>query len=253
MSRDREDYVVGKTYKRYRIGIVVVDNDPVPEMEIWQLAPPGVSIHTVRFHLPRSPGQEFTGSSESPRLTRALEVLERIGVDAVALCFTSGSIFDPLNFDKHFTQAAYALNPSWKVATAAQAIISSMRRAGARYPYVVIPPWFTGPTVDALLVYLENNGLEVQGYHLYKLPPVWDTFPAQDRFDRGAKWVISPHELIIDLNKRDLSGADSILVPGSGFPSLDLLHKVRVQPSLPMFSANSCVLDELLHLNTLEI
>lgn len=239
-------------HDRYRVGIVVVDNDPVPEMEINRLAPPGVSIHVSRFRLPREIGEEFLGDrvpAQQPgaHLVAALETLDRIGVDAVGLCFTSSSIFDPESFDKAFIDAALQLNGDWNVATAARAIISDMERKGAHSPYIVVPPWFTAPTIDALMSYLKLYGIESPGFHQHELGSAWDAYPRQDRFDLGAKWEIQPRQLVDDLHSRNLMGADSILIPGSGFPSLDLLSREPAQPPLPLFSANKSLLNELLH------
>ncbi len=235
---------------RYRVGIVVVDNDPVPEMEINRLAPLGVSIHVSRFRLPRESGEEFLGEQVAQQpgahLVAALETLDRIGVDAVGLCFTSSSIFDPETFDKAFIDAALQINGDWNIATAAQAIISDMERKGAHSPYIVVPPWFTTPTIDALMSYLELYGIVSPGFHQHELGPAWDAYPPQDRFDLGAKWEIQPRQLVDDLRSRNLMGADSILIPGSGFPSLDLLSREPAQPPLPLFSANKSLLNELL-------
>ncbi|MDJ0318691.1 hypothetical protein [Arthrobacter antibioticus] len=240
-----------KNHDRYRVGIVVVDNDPVPEMEINRLAPLGVSIHVSRFRLPREIGEEFLGDqipAQQPgaHLVAALETLNRIGVDAVGLCFTSSSIFDPETFDKSFINAALEINGDWNVATAAQAIISDMERKGARSPYIVVPPWFTTPTIDALMSYLKLYDIGSSGFHQHELGTTWDAYPRQDRFDLGAKWEIQPRQLVDDLHSRNLMGADSILIPGSGFPSLDLLSKEPAQPPLPLFSANKSLLNELL-------
>jgi maleate cis-trans isomerase len=245
-------------FRRYRIGVVVVDNDPIPEMEINWLAPAGVSIHVVRFQLPRAAGEEFVGettdpSEIGPHLMDPLRTLARIGVDAVGLCFTSSSIFNPAHFDDAFIEAALSMDPEWKVTTAARAIISTMKRAHAHRPHVVIPPWFTPPTVQALGAYLQFHGLAMSGSHQYELPAIWDRYPRQDRFDHGAKWAVLPHELAMDLQTRDLASSDSILIPGSGFPSLDLLHEVPAHSPLPMFTANSAVLEELLHQNDINI
>lgn len=238
-------------HERYRVGIVVVDNDPVPEMEINRLAPPGVSVHVSRFRLPRETGEEFLGNQVQAKqpgahLVAALETLNRIEVDAVGLCFTSSSIFDPETFDKAFIDAALQINQDWNIATAAQAIISDMNHKGAHSPYIVVPPWFTVPTIGALMSYLKLQGIECPGFHQHELGPEWDAYPRQDRFDRGAKWEIQPSQLVDDLHSRNLIGADSILIPGSGFPSLDLLSREPARPPLPLFSANSSLLNELL-------
>lgn len=237
-------------FNRYRIGLIVVDNDPVPEIEIQHLAPRGVSVHTARFHLPRSLGSEFIGDPPTelvgPHLTEALTTLERIGVDAVGLCFTSSSIFNPSRFDLAFEDAAMSINPSWVVWTAAEALMSSMFKAGVSNPYVLVPPWFTEPTVAALHRYLADRGIGIEDAKYYDLDPSWNHIPRQDRFDHGAKWHINPRDVAKTLGERNLGGADSILIPGSGFPSIDVLNREPVKLGLPVFSANSAVLGALL-------
>lgn len=51
-----------------RLGIITVQNDSVPEMEIWKMCRvgdqfPHISIHTMRFLLPRQLGEIYKGAS----------------------------------------------------------------------------------------------------------------------------------------------------------------------------------------------
>lgn len=84
-----------------RLGIIVVHNDPTPEMELWRQVIAPASVHTVRFQLPRNMGEVFIGSDiksllEHYDLEKALLTLRDIRVDAICLCFTSVSIFPAL-------------------------------------------------------------------------------------------------------------------------------------------------------------
>lgn len=244
-------------YDRFRVGLIVVENDPVPEMEISHAAPPGVSVHVARFHLPRDMGSEYTAAGGAPHVVgshfrTAMHTLNRIDVDAVGLCFTSSSIFNPEDFDAEFRSVALNINPRWVVVTAAEAVGQRMLDAGVKSPFVVLPPWFTEPTIRALVSYLGRLGIIPVSLEYFEAGPQWEQFPRQDRFDQGAKWAIDPHLLAQHLRSADLHGADSILVPGSGFPSVDLLHQQTLDSPLTLFSANRSLLDQLLVLNRRE-
>ena len=72
-----------------RVGVLTPDFDPVPESEMWAMAPHGVSIHASRItwkwnHDPR----EF---AEAPQLDSAVEQLVALKPRAIGYAFTSSS------------------------------------------------------------------------------------------------------------------------------------------------------------------
>ena len=226
-----------------RLGILVVHNDPVPESEIWRAAPPGVEIITGRFSLQRAPGEEYLGESVEDFLSepvrRTLADLADAGADALALCFASASVFGGPVFDAGFATLVQAAT-NVRAFTAGDAIRHRLSALNPSDPLLVAPPWFTDRTVAATKAYLELP--PDTRTHRYDLGPAWDTDTRQDLFDRGAKGHI-PHAALRDqILAAATPTTDAILIPGSGFRTLDAAAEVERKLGVPVVSANSAVL-----------
>src|ERR1700746_1237984 len=124
-----------------RIGVLTPDFDPVPESEMWAMAPRGVSIHGSRVtwkwnHDPR----EF---AQAPQLDNAIDQLVALKPRAIVYAFTSSS---------------YALGPEEesaqrtrleKRAGGAPVILTciaakeALRMFGAQRIALIHPPWFS--------------------------------------------------------------------------------------------------------------
>src|SRR5206468_10520591 len=58
-----------------RIGVLTPASDPVPESEMWAMAPQGVSVHASR--VPRQAGS-FRSCADAPRVDGAAEPLAAV-------------------------------------------------------------------------------------------------------------------------------------------------------------------------------
>ncbi|SMX99917.1 Maleate cis-trans isomerase [Brevibacterium iodinum ATCC 49514] len=226
----------------HRIGLVVIDNDPIPELEIRPTDDGNVSVVASRFLLNRAPGEIYLGEGHQavvpPEMQEALEQLDRIGVDAVGLCFTSSSVFAPATFDRLFVDAAQRVNDQWIVATAARSIVDALASVGSTRPFLVAPPWFSNETIHAVTDYLGHHGISYSGWHRYQLGPEWADIRQQDLFDHGAGWDIDPSALISQVVERIPTVSDAVLVPGSGFRSANAQEKLQDLTNVPVISAN---------------
>jgi maleate isomerase len=242
-TRPRSPRQVGKP------GILVVHNDPVPEAEIWRTAPPWCDVVTGRFTLNRAPGEEYRGERASDFLTsevrRTLADLVNAGADALALCFVSASVFGGTDFDHEFAETVRARTGVYAF-TAGQALREQLRWLAPSRPLVMAPPWFTDRTVEATLSYL---GLNVSSTPTgrFELDQQWDVSTRQDLFDRGAKSVIDQTGLREQILAQ-ADQADLVLIPGSGFRTLQAAEAVRTELGIPVITANSAVLDHYLRL-----
>src|SRR5262249_41776716 len=70
-----------------RIGVLTPDFDPVPESEMWAMAPQGVSIHPARVAWNRDP----RAFAEPPNVDNAAEQLAGLTPRAILYAFTSSS------------------------------------------------------------------------------------------------------------------------------------------------------------------
>ncbi|MHB0777000.1 aspartate racemase/maleate isomerase family protein [Halomonas sp. WWR20] len=228
-----------------RLGIIVVHNDPTPEMELWNLANSGASIHTVRFYLPREKGKIFTGSSfqtifEECGLKRALLDLRDIRVDAICLCFTSASIFMGSSFDDDFIKYASEITGVKHINTSVRAMLEVLEARELTSPAMLVPPWYSSETVKAFTEFLAAYNISVSSKINYKMPQCWSSYPQQDIFDEGGAWEITPLSIIelVKSHAKEGTNFDSILMPGSGFPSLSVTRTLESSLNRPFLSAN---------------
>jgi maleate isomerase len=229
------------------LGILVIHNDPVPELELRRMAPPDVSIHAARFESPTSGGAEYTGTPAGamlaePDIARGVRQLGQVGLDAICLCFGSASFFGGHAFDREFTAAATRLAGGTPVYTAGQAVVAAMHAAGVARPLVVMPPWFTQPTYDAAGAYLGAAGIEVAGLLHFDLGPEWLGVRKHQIFDRGGRWRVLPDDVRRQVREAFPAGADGVLIPGSGIRSADAVEPLERDLGVPVITANqSCL------------
>jgi maleate isomerase len=229
------------------IGILVIHNDPVPELEMRMLAPEGVSIHAARFESPTATGAEYTGRPATemlaePDVARGMRQLGQVGLDAILLCFGSASFFGGHEFDQDFTGAATELAGGTPVQTAGQAIVAALRAADVRRPLVVMPPWFTRPTYDAAGAYLGAAGFDVAGLLHFDLGAAWHGVTKHQIFDRGGRWEVLPDSVRAQVRDGFPTGADCVLIPGSGIRSAEAVEPLENDLGVPVITANRACL-----------
>ncbi|WP_285729281.1 hypothetical protein [Nocardiopsis sp. ATB16-24] len=230
-----------------RIGILVIHNDPVPEVEVWSSVRPGTSVHTARFWTPRAFGTEFTGRDldslfGDTGLDIAVRQLGELGVHALGYCFTSASVFGGIAFDAAFAERAEKLAGGIPVITAGQALREALVDSEAEDIAVVAPPWFSDATLDALRSYLP---VTVRQIIRFELPPVWEGIDRPDLFDRGARHAVEAAELERQVLEALEPEVGTLLVPGSGFASLAAAERLRRSCGLQTISANTALVQAL--------
>lgn len=236
-----------------QLGVLVIDNDPVVEAELWRMAPPGVTVHAARFESPTAGGAEYTGTSwqemtGSRDIRRGLAQLGRMDLSAICLCFGSASFFGGREFDDGFTAAATGLAGGTPVYTAGQAIRGALAATGVRRPLVVAPPWFTAPTFAAARSYLAAAGHEVADLVQYQLGDGWQEAPRHQLFDRGGRWEVDPADVGRQVAAGFPPGADGVLIPGSGFRSFEAVALLEDDLGVPVVTSNQACLWRLLEL-----
>lgn len=233
------------------LGILVIHNDPVPELEMRLAAPPEVSIHAARFESPTSTGTEYTGRPAAvmlaePDVGRGVRQLGQIGLDGICLCFGSASFFGGPEFDREFTAKATEIAGGTPVHTAGQALVAAMRSAGVRRPLVVMPPWFTQPTYDAAGSYLAAHGIDVAGLLYFDLGPEWSRVLKYQIFDRGGRWQVLPDRVREQVSSAFPAGADGVLIPGSGIRAAEAVEPLEKDLGVPVITSNQACLRYLL-------
>lgn len=231
---------------RRALGIVVVGNDPVPEAELWRQVGPHADIITTRFPLARAPGQEYRGQALqeflTPEITQGVDWLVDAGADAIALCFVSVSVFTD-DFDASFSAWVHQRHhrPGY---TAAAAVRAQLDQLEAAHPLMVAPPWFTDTTITQCRRYLAGPQRQWDT-HRFQLPKTWQSTTRQDLFDQGAKTHIAPQQLLDQIRARVGAHTDAVVMPGSGFATLDASRLGSDLP--PVITANSAVAHHFLN------
>ncbi|WP_117208850.1 maleate cis-trans isomerase family protein [Allorhizocola rhizosphaerae] len=232
---------------RARFGILVIHNDPVPETELWAMAPPGVTFHTARFESPRKPGADYAGDAAaalegSPDVARGLQQLGSMPLDAICVCWTSGSFFGGTSFDDSFSRQATVAAGGIPVLLAATAMTGAMAALGVTRPMVVMPPWFPPAVVEAAVDYLRASGVDPLGPARFDLGEGWRHMPTYETYDRGAHWTVRPEDLYRQVRQSFPGEADGVLIPGSAMRTLAAIESLEHDLGVPVITANQASL-----------
>lgn len=236
-----------------RIGILVIHKDPVPEAEMWAMAPPGVTLHAARFESPRRRGQDFGDGAalavaESPDVARGLEFFGQLELDVICLCFGSASFLGGTGFDAAFAARATAMAGGTPVTTAATAMLDAMRATGIGHPLLVSPPWFTSTSGAAAERYFAAAGVELAGTLRFDLGPGWRRMQTFEVYDNGGHWFVQPHEVYRQVRRSFPPTADGVLIPGSGFRALEAVGMLERDLGVPVVASNQACLWHCLQL-----
>lgn len=242
-----------------RIGILVIHKDAVPEAEMWAMAPPGVTLHAARFESPRQRGHDYGADAartvaESPDVARGLEFFAQLDLDVVCLCFGSGSFFGGPGFDSAFAATASAMAGGTPVTTAAMAMLDALRASGVARPLLVSPPWFTETSSVATERFFTDAGVELAGTVRFDLGPGWRQMRTYEVYDNGGQWHVRPEEVYRQVRRAFQAGsdgtsdADGVLIPGSGFRSLEAIAPLERDLAVPVVTSNQACLWHCLRL-----
>lgn len=233
---------------RARLGILVIDKDTVPEVEFQAMAPAGVTVHTARFASPRQHGSGSYGADpaktivESPDIAQGLDYLGRIGLDAITLCFVTGSFFGGLGFDDEFARQAGAKAHGCRVGTAAGAVRAGLVATGVRRPFLVAPPWFNDLIAEHALRYFRAAGFDPAGLVRYDLGGQWRGAEPWQVWDGNGQQQVRSDELYRQVRELVPSGADGIAVLGNGLLAVDAVAPLEADLGVPVVTSNQAAL-----------
>jgi maleate cis-trans isomerase len=233
---------------RARIGILVIDKDTVPEVEFGAMAPDGVTVHAARFASPRQHGSGSYGADpartvvESPDLARGLDHLGRIGLDAITLCFVTGSFFGGAAFDDAFAAAASEKAHGCRVGTAAAALRSALAATGVRRPFFVAPPWFNDLIATHAHAYFTDAGFAPAGLTRYDLGPAWRDKEPWQVWDGCGQQEVRADQLYRQVRALLPPDADGVAVLGNGLLAADAVAPLEADLGVPVVTSNQAAL-----------
>lgn len=229
---------------RGRFGLLVVDTDPVAETECRAMLPPGTTAHVARFASPRAPGSSEYGAdparavADSADISRGLDDLGRMRLDAICLCFTSSSFFGGYGFDDKFVVEASSRAHGRPVTTAALATVTALRTLGVRRPFLVVPTWFKDAILQAAFGYLAGAGFQVSGHLRFDLGPGWREMHPWEVWDHGGQWEVRPEEVYRQVRQSLPPGSDGVLVAGNGLRAQAAIDPLEADLGLAVVTSN---------------
>lgn len=240
---------------RARIGILVIDKDMVPEIEFQAMAPAGVSVHAARFASPRQNGSGSYGDDPagtvagSPDIATGLDYLGRIGLDAICLCFVTGSFFGGRSFDPAFAARAGALAHGNRVCTAADALVRAMAATGVTRPLLVAPPWFNDTIGEHAVRYFTDAGQPPAGLVRYDLGGSWQDREPWQVWDDNGQQQVRADAMYRQVRAAVPAGMDGIVMVGNGLSCIDAIAPLEQDLGLPVVTSNQAALWQALRLS----
>ena len=136
-----------------RIGVLTPHLDPVPESELYTIAPTGVSVHTARVPLglirpdgeiiPHVGPEVPMAFAQSPALGDAAALLSPITPNAVIYAFTSSSYILGADADLALKARLEDRTSGVPVVIQSQSLVSALRALKCDRMALFRPPWFS--------------------------------------------------------------------------------------------------------------
>ena len=209
-----------------RIGVLTPDFDPVPESEMWAMAPRGVSIHASRVtwkwnHNPR----EF---AEAPQLDNAIDQLVALKPRAIAYAFTSSSY--ALGAEAEGTQRTRLERRAGGVSVILTCVAATeaLRTIGAQRIALIHPPWFSEETNAKGKDYFRSQGFEV-------------AFCERIAPERPFTEVL-PSEVYEWVRENVPPKAHAVFVGGNGLRAIGTIQALEENLRRPILTANQVIL-----------
>lgn len=134
-----------------RFGVLTPHFDPVPESEMWAMAPQGISIHAARV-----PGETRT-FAEPPNVDDATERLARDGLKAILFAFTTSSYVLEGDGESRLLARLEQRSNGIPVILTAQAATAALRSLRSKRIAIVHPPWWSDTVSDRGAVYFRDR------------------------------------------------------------------------------------------------
>ena len=213
-----------------RFGVLTPDNDPVPESEMWAMAPSGVSIHASRVPW----NGEWRAFAEPPHVDNATEQVAALAPRAILYAFTSSSYAlgaegdGPLQARLQKRAKGIPVLLTCPVATEALRVLGSHRIA------VINPPWFSEEVNAKGRDYFRSKGFDVVSC---------------TRITPSRPFTEVPPAEIYEWAKTNVPGeAETVFIGGNGLRAAGTIHALEESLRKPVLTANQVLLWQALKL-----
>jgi maleate isomerase len=203
-----------------RIGVLTPDFDPVPESEMWAMAPQGVSIHASRVPWNR----DARSFAEPPHVDSAAELLSGLTPRVILYAFTSSSYALGAEADDPLRARLEKRARGIPVVLTGLAASEALRILGVRRLALIHPPWFTEEVNSEGKDYFRTLGFEV--VFCARISPVrpFTEMPPAEVYDWTKANV--PRE------------AEAVFIGGNGLRAIGVIQALEETLGRPVLTAN---------------
>jgi maleate isomerase len=212
---------------RGRVGLAVPQANPTAEPETAALLPPGVSLLATRLTSAEpDPPKRFVGYLENLGTTlRSYDVLR---LDAVGFACSASSYLVGAEREAAIV-AELDARLGAPVITGGMAIRAALAALRLRRIAIIAP--YPQVVVDAGAAYFTAAGHEVVRKHRVVTRTV----------DTRSIYELSSADALAAARQLDLSGAEGLLITGTGMPSLAAVETLGPELGIPVLSTNLCL------------
>ena len=210
---------------RARIGVLTPDFDPVPESEMWAMAPQGVSIHAARVSRNREGARAF---ADPPHVDNAAEQLTGLTPQAIVYAYTSSSYALGAEADDLLRARLEKRTRGIPVVLTCPAATEALRTLGARRVAVINPPWFTEEVNAKGMDYFRSRGFEV--VLCARITPA------------RLFTEVLPSEVYEWVRTNVPRQAEAVFIGGNGLRAVGVIHALEESLRRPILTANQVAL-----------
>ena len=208
-----------------RIGVLTPDFDPVPESEMWAMAPPGISIHASRVpYASLPPGDRTRAFAEPPRIDTAVELLAGLTPHVIVYAYTGTSYLLGADADEALRARLEKRAEGIPVVLTARAASEALGLLRVRRLALIHPPWFSEELNAAGKEYFAARGIEV--VYCARMAPAR---PFTE---------VPPPEVYAWARANAPQDAEAIFIGGNGLRAIGVIQALEETLGRPVLTAN---------------
>jgi maleate isomerase len=220
-----------------RIGVLTPDFDPVPESEMWAMAPPGVSIHASRVPwstLPEMGRRNAQSFAEPPHVDTAAELLAGLAPRVIVYAFTGSSYVLGAEADDSLRAHLEKCTRGIPVVLTGTAAAEALRVLGVHRLALIHPPWFSEEVNANGKDYFQSQGMEV--VYCARMTPV-------------RQFAEVPPAEVYDWIKGNVpQDAEALFIGGNGLRAIGVIQALEETLGRPVLTANQVAFWQALRL-----
>jgi maleate isomerase len=208
----------------------IPDFDPVPESELWAMAPRGVSLHTSRVV-----AKPYAGFVEAPAIDEAVDRLVRVRPRAILLGYTSSSYALGAEADARVRARLEDRAKGIRVIFPSLAATAALGELGVQRVSLVHPGWWTETANDQARAYWGSAGFDV--VQCVRMEPLRADFAE-----------IAPSAVVDFISARLPREAQAVFIGGNGMRAVGAIKALEARLRKPVLSANQIILWDALRM-----